>query len=295
LRGIPVVPVLLDGAAMPEPERLPEDIRKLVRRQAEFVEFRTFEADVARLIKRLRLEQLTLPSTQNKTNDDPPEIQTEIQTERPQQEKAENERRAKAQRLNRNLDVNAPETRQQKTETQPLGKHEDEPDHRPTADPKLRPPGPSLGSTEGAWTFFFGFNGRINRAKFWLAMLAYSVVAIVLLVIALAVGSTAFTVGVGVIGLVIITVSSVATTLKRLHDRNKSALWLLIFYLLPNVLTGIGAAIDSGASGSLPTGVGMVFSLIGTGLSIWALVEFGCLRGTVGTNQYGPDPLEGKI
>ena len=24
---------------------------------------------------------------------------------------------------------------------------------------------------------------------------------------------------------------------------------------------------------------------------LWALVELGCLRGTIGRNQYGPDPL----
>jgi uncharacterized membrane protein YhaH (DUF805 family) len=29
-------------------------------------------------------------------------------------------------------------------------------------------------------------------------------------------------------------------------------------------------------------------------LSIWGLVEIGFLRGTVGPNQYGPDPLEGR-
>jgi uncharacterized membrane protein YhaH (DUF805 family) len=30
-------------------------------------------------------------------------------------------------------------------------------------------------------------------------------------------------------------------------------------------------------------------------LGIWALIWFGCLRGTVGPNQYGPDPLEGRV
>jgi hypothetical protein len=52
-RAIPVVPVLLDGAPMPDMEQLPEDMRKLARRQAEFVAYRTFDADVDRLIRRL--------------------------------------------------------------------------------------------------------------------------------------------------------------------------------------------------------------------------------------------------
>ena len=52
-RAIPVVPVLLEGAPMPEVNQLPEDMRMLVRKQAEFVEYRTFDTDVDRLIKRL--------------------------------------------------------------------------------------------------------------------------------------------------------------------------------------------------------------------------------------------------
>ena len=58
-RAIPVVPVLLEGAPMPEEDQLPEDMRMLVRRQAEFVEYRTFDADVDRLIKRLGLGKPT--------------------------------------------------------------------------------------------------------------------------------------------------------------------------------------------------------------------------------------------
>jgi formylglycine-generating enzyme required for sulfatase activity len=54
-RGIPVVPVLLDGADIPDVEKLPDDLKRLVRRNAEFVTHRTVDADVARLIKRLGL------------------------------------------------------------------------------------------------------------------------------------------------------------------------------------------------------------------------------------------------
>jgi hypothetical protein len=56
-RNIPVVPVLIDEALMPNADELPYDIKKLVRRQAEFLQFRTFDADVERLIRKLRLGQ----------------------------------------------------------------------------------------------------------------------------------------------------------------------------------------------------------------------------------------------
>jgi len=79
-------------------------------------------------------------------------------------------------------------------------------------------------------------------------------------------------------------VSSLAVALKRLHDREKSAWWLLLFYLLPALLYGIANVTEY---------EGLVFSLAALGISLWALVELGCLRGASGPNPHGPDPLEG--
>jgi formylglycine-generating enzyme required for sulfatase activity len=56
-RDIPVVPVLLDGTPMPDFNVLPDDLKELVDRQAEFVEYRTFDADVERLIKKLMTQR----------------------------------------------------------------------------------------------------------------------------------------------------------------------------------------------------------------------------------------------
>jgi chemotaxis protein histidine kinase CheA len=62
-RKIPVVPVLLDATEMPTAAELPDDVKALRRRHAEFVDFRTFDADVQRLIKRLKIgKKIELPS-----------------------------------------------------------------------------------------------------------------------------------------------------------------------------------------------------------------------------------------
>ena len=54
-RDIPVVPVLIDGTSLPDAGLLPDELKDLIDRQAEFVEFRTFEEDVERLISKLKL------------------------------------------------------------------------------------------------------------------------------------------------------------------------------------------------------------------------------------------------
>jgi formylglycine-generating enzyme required for sulfatase activity len=55
VRGIPVVPVLIDGTPMPEVDLLPDDLKELVDQEAGFVEYRTFHADVEQLIRKLGL------------------------------------------------------------------------------------------------------------------------------------------------------------------------------------------------------------------------------------------------
>jgi uncharacterized membrane protein YhaH (DUF805 family) len=76
-------------------------------------------------------------------------------------------------------------------------------------------------------------------------------------------------------------ISGVMIGIKRLHDRDKSGWWLLVFFLLPAVLSGLGTTI----------GFAILFSLASLAVSIWGVVELGFLRGSAGPNQYGPDPL----
>lgn len=79
-RGVPVVPVLLDGAPMPDPDKLPADLKLLTRRTAEFVEHRTVDTDVDRLIRKLGLvqgaqhAQQTRQPTKARAEDTPREV-----------------------------------------------------------------------------------------------------------------------------------------------------------------------------------------------------------------------------
>jgi uncharacterized membrane protein YhaH (DUF805 family) len=129
----------------------------------------------------------------------------------------------------------------------------------------------------------FSFRGRVNRAKYWLVAILFtaifSVVAGAIFVYSQTV--PAFIV-IGILFLVAFYIS-MAISAKRLHDRDKSGWWLLVFYGIPAVLNGIGELIGGAAL--------YVFYIAAMAIYIWAFVELGCLRGTVGPNRYGPDPL----
>ena len=121
-------------------------------------------------------------------------------------------------------------------------------------------------------SLLFSFQGRVNRAKFWLVHLVMWIV--IAIAIAAIMGSAALSSdpqaalrSIGPIGGIILFVVYVvaiwvglAVAAKRWHDRNKSAWWILIAFV----------------------------PLVG---GLWYLIECGFLRGTPGANKFGPDPL----
>jgi uncharacterized membrane protein YhaH (DUF805 family) len=149
-------------------------------------------------------------------------------------------------------------------------------------------------ANEGFLTHLFNPTGRTNRAKWWLSVLLYAIVyaiALALLYVlslqGMAVTGIAIVVVVGIVTLV----SSILIAIRRLHDRDKSGHWLWLLYVLPGVLSGIGNVMVVTATAEAMI-IGMLLSVGSIGLSIWALVELGCLRGTQGPNRFGPDPLQ---
>jgi uncharacterized membrane protein YhaH (DUF805 family) len=146
-------------------------------------------------------------------------------------------------------------------------------------------------------TLLFSFNGRINRAKYWLAVLIYLVVWTAFIALCLIwlggtsidnlfsfAGAVLLIWLIGFILLIAATWSGLAVGVKRLHDRDKSGWWILLFWLGPSILGGWQTATPD-------LGGGFILSLAAAAIAIWAFVELGCLPGTPGPNQYGPDPL----
>jgi uncharacterized membrane protein YhaH (DUF805 family) len=136
---------------------------------------------------------------------------------------------------------------------------------------------------------FFQFDGRVNRAKFWIAALIFAAINVVLAILGYVMDqSVVFQALNSMLGIVIL-ISSIAVGVKRLHDRNKSGWYLLLFYLVPSMLVVIGVLIGALVEDS--TIIATVLGLLAFAIGVWAFVEMGCLRGTIGVNQYGPDPV----
>src|SRR5437763_1798105 len=115
----------------------------------------------------------------------------------------------------------------------------------------------------------FGFQGRINRAKYWIAAIVYTSMMIAVTGFGFSFNFNIPFLVLAVLVFVALIVSGLAVGIKRLHDRDKNGWWLLMFYLVPPLLDGLGKGL----------GAPLVLQLAALAVSIWALVELGFLRG----------------
>ena len=118
-------------------------------------------------------------------------------------------------------------------------------------------------STLTVSALLFSLEGRIPRSTYWLKyVVPYAIIHIILLLLDINAGTYDDRIGLGAMSglFTLLTLyPSIAVSVKRCHDRNRSGWFLLV--------------------GIVPV------------LNLWVFVELGFLRGTVGSNRYGPDPL----
>lgn len=145
---------------------------------------------------------------------------------------------------------------------------------------------------------FFGFSGRLRRKSFWLASIALSAMAIgAFIVLASFIprpeeggAETTFPLPVFLAVSAASAFCWLALSVKRLHDRNKSGLWMAIYFGALAIQIAAEAQGLTGADGE-PTAIGVGVVLLGLAASLWYLVDVGLLKGTDGANDYGPDPV----
>ena len=139
---------------------------------------------------------------------------------------------------------------------------------------------------------FFSFRGRAARMPFWLVSVTWFVLVQAFDywwtergLAAAGLHDRTMVNAVLVLGSLPILVSCFAISVRRLHDRDKSAWWLQVFIVAPLLL-------EAGASlNTLDAGPSVFLMVASIALSIWGFVELACVPGTSGRNRYGADPL----
>ena len=137
---------------------------------------------------------------------------------------------------------------------------------------------------------FTSFDGRINRAKWWLG-----VVIIVLIdgVLGWLFGLSLFGRLLSLLVALALFYPSYAVSAKRFQDRDKpgkTALYGLIPLLVVRLLQALGL---TGVPPEPLNAVGWLCFIVSIAVYLWFLVDLGIMKGTTGSNRYGPDPLAG--
>ena len=138
---------------------------------------------------------------------------------------------------------------------------------------------------------YLSTEGRIGRQSFWIGHLILAAVGIVImLTISAVLGPFSFvTLLINFLLALVIAYPAYAVAAKRFQDRNKNGILgtiLIGLSVLSSLVNLIG--LNNPAS---PGAFGMILGLAILAVAIWYLIDLGILRGTVGDNQYGPDPV----
>jgi uncharacterized membrane protein YhaH (DUF805 family) len=182
--------------------------------------------------------------------------------------------------------------------------------------------------------FLFGFEGRINRAKYWYALFASMCFCLVFMGVAAFAISLIFGASVKSVHVQLVEVFGIpkslpfsatfsgadpetsalvtllfniaatpifvigiwfvtATTIKRLHDRDKSGWWIIVFFAVPALLGRLVDRIDS--ESFVATGFAISFAAAAVSLHAWGFVELLFLKGAREPNRFGSDPLAPAI
>jgi uncharacterized membrane protein YhaH (DUF805 family) len=143
---------------------------------------------------------------------------------------------------------------------------------------------------------FFSFRGRAGRAPFWLVWLFWVVLTQVIDYVwdignvpaKLASGNQPV---LGLITLALLT-SCLAVCVRRLHDRDKSAWWVVPYGIVPPALEllAVASAVYAGPTIELYSIRTIALLVASVVLWLWALIDLGFMPGTAGPNRYGPAP-----
>jgi uncharacterized membrane protein YhaH (DUF805 family) len=142
----------------------------------------------------------------------------------------------------------------------------------------------------------FAFRGRIGRASYWLLNIFCG---FALFVSSVSVALTAnytnaspvnvFAAAVAIVGVFIFLASCVAffgTGVRRLHDRGKSGLWIILYYPVYVVLFNLMLFIQMDDRSFDARVIAAI--CIAAAITVWSIIDLAVLKGKPADNRYGP-------
>jgi|SRR5690348_3639523 uncharacterized membrane protein YhaH (DUF805 family) len=140
------------------------------------------------------------------------------------------------------------------------------------------------------WAYLFtSFEGRISRQTFWTGVAILVVAELAAYLIAEALQGDRLS---AIIDLAFI-YPEFAVAVKRTHDRDLPV-WILFVFFGAEAVLDFLTVLELAGTIDQPSLLSLAIAVPFTVLLVALLIELGFRRGTVGPNQYGPDPVRSR-
>jgi len=137
------------------------------------------------------------------------------------------------------------------------------------------------------WVYLFSsFEGRISRKTFWIGIAVLIVVELAAYLVAQALQGDRLS---AIVDLAFI-YPEFAIAAKRAHDRDLPV-WILIVFFGGEAVLDLLTVLELTGGSDQPSLLSLFIAVPFTVLLVALLIELGFRRGTIGPNQYGPDPV----
>ena len=137
------------------------------------------------------------------------------------------------------------------------------------------------------WVYLLSsFEGRISRKTFWIGIAVLIVAELAAYLIAEALQGDRLS---AIADLAFI-YPEFAIAVKRAHDRDLP-IWILVAFFGGEAVLDLLTVLEMSGSSEQPSVMSLFIAVPFTVLLVALLIELGFRRGTIGPNQYGPDPV----
>jgi uncharacterized membrane protein YhaH (DUF805 family) len=137
------------------------------------------------------------------------------------------------------------------------------------------------------WVYLLSsFEGRISRKTFWIGIAVLIAAELAGYLIAQALQGDRLS---AIVDLAFV-YPEFAIAAKRAHDRDLP-IWILIVFFGGGAVLDLLTVLELSGGNDRPSLMSLMIAVPFTVLLVALLIELGFRRGTIGPNQYGPDPV----